>query len=463
VEINDSIIDAVNGRFGDFTGHLDIRPDVAIVNDEARSYIARLTDRFDIIQVSMIDTFAATAAGAYVLAEHSLYTVEAWRNFIEHLSPAGVLTFSRWYSPKMPFEAYRLTSLARKTLEQEGVRNPRKHLVFVASDPSSGLPQGIGTLLLGKNPFSDADLDAIDRITRDMGFHVILSPRQALDSTLEALASGKDLDAFVARYPINISAPTDDSPFFLHMLRLGDVFNFDIWRRGDLDYIAQPVIKLVGLLIIVLWLTAICVVIPLRRTTSTAQRRAALPMTLFFASIGIGYMLIEISQMQRLVVFLGHPTYSLTTVLFSLLVSSGIGSFLSERFTGAGEVRRTVPLFGVMLATLIVFGAITPTLIRLMQTQPTTIRVLVAVGLLAPVGFMLGMAFPIGMNLAKIRSDNLGPWLWGINGATSVCASVLAVVIGMNWGISTSFWIGCVTYMFAVLSYLWASWKMKQQ
>jgi hypothetical protein len=174
-------------------------------------------------------------------------------------------------------------------------------------------------------------------------------------------------------------------------------------------------------------------------------------------------MMVEVSQMQRLIMFLGHPTYSLSTVLFSLLVSSGIGSFLSERVTGASEVRWTVLWFAVMIGTLVAFGAITPKLIRLMQTQPTTVRILVAVGLLAPVGLMLGTAFPLGMNLAKISSDGLGPWLWGINGATSVCASVLTMVIGMNWGISTSFWIGCCAYIVAALSFLWASSMVKQK
>ena len=247
------------------------------------------------------------------------------------------------------------------------------------------------------------------------------------------------------------------------MLRPGDVSNYGIWRRGDLDYIARPVINLVCLLIIVIWLTIICVIVPLRRTSNTDLKKAALPLTLFFASIGTGFMMVEVSQMQRLIVFLGHPTYSLTTVLFSLLVSSGIGSFLSERVTGAIKVRWTVLWFAVMVGTLVAFGTITPKIIRLMQTQPTTDRILVAVGLLAPVGLVLGTAFPLGMNLAKTSSDGLAPWLWGINGATSVCASVLTVLIGMNWGISTSFWIGCCAYIIAALSFLWALSKVKQE
>src|SRR4029434_8928130 len=112
VEINEGIIDLVNRRFGDFTGHLDRDPRVRFVNDQARSYRARLQDRADIIQISLIDTWAATASGAFVLTENSLYTVEAWDLFLEHLSDHGVLSVSRWFFDSRPGEVYRLTSLA---------------------------------------------------------------------------------------------------------------------------------------------------------------------------------------------------------------------------------------------------------------------------------------------------------------------------------------------------------------
>src|SRR6185295_11229342 len=130
VEINESIIDLVNRRFGDFTGHLDRDPRVQFVNDEARSYIARSPDRYDLIQISLIDTWAATAAGAFVLSENSLYTLEAWQTFLNHLEPNGVLTFSRWYFP-LPGQVYRLTSIATAALMDLGIKQPRDHIIVV--------------------------------------------------------------------------------------------------------------------------------------------------------------------------------------------------------------------------------------------------------------------------------------------------------------------------------------------
>ncbi|MEE8177429.1 MAG: hypothetical protein V3T65_05490, partial [Acidobacteriota bacterium] len=131
VEINEDILGAVNGRFGEFTGHLDQNPKVTFVNDEARSYISRQQERFDIIQVSLIDTWAATAAGALVLTENSLYTLEAWKLFLERLTPRGVLSFSRWYHESRPSQFYRLTALATTSLLQSGVSNPRDHIVII--------------------------------------------------------------------------------------------------------------------------------------------------------------------------------------------------------------------------------------------------------------------------------------------------------------------------------------------
>ncbi|MCX5696573.1 MAG: hypothetical protein NTU54_01135 [Candidatus Omnitrophica bacterium] len=222
VEINKDIIDIVNQRFGDFTGHLNKNPKVFFINDEARSYTVRSKDKFGIIQVSLIDTWAATASGAFVLAENSLYTTEAWKIFLEHLTSNGILTFSRWYLRDNPGEVYRLTSLASASLMKLGVKDPRNHIVIVKCmlGMSKDKPDGIGTILISKEPFSGKELDIIEKIAGDMQFDVVLTPRFSIDSTFATLASGNDLDKFTAKYPINISAPTDRAkrsftPFYI--------------------------------------------------------------------------------------------------------------------------------------------------------------------------------------------------------------------------------------------------------
>jgi hypothetical protein len=459
VEINRAIIDAVNQRFGDFTGHLDRNHKVTFVNDEARSYITRLNDTFDIIQVSLIDSWAATTAGAFTLTENSLYTIEAWKVFLDHLNPDGVLTFSRWYFRDSPGEVYRLTSLASASLTQLGIDNPRNHIVVVRHmdrEDGSDAPDGIGTILVSKKPFSDTDLDTIKQITNEMQFDLVLSPRFALDSTYATIASGKDLDTFTARFPINISAPTDDSPFFFHMLRLRDIFDRELWDQGVMSFNMKAVYVLGALLITVGGLTILCIIVPLILTTKKVKLRGAMPFLIFFATIGLGFMLVEISQMQRLIIYLGHPTYGLSVVLFALLLSSGIGSYSTQKISNLGMKGSASARLVFLLCAIILFGKLTPYAIHVSQGAMTIHRVLVAIGILFPMGLFMGMAFPLGMKIASKKSASITPWLWGINGATSVCASVLAVVIALSLGISTVFWAGFSCYVVALTAFVWA-------
>jgi hypothetical protein len=455
VEINPSILELVNGRFGDFTGHLDRDPRVRFVNDEARSYLARMRDPVDLIQISLIDTWAATASGAFVLTENSLYTLEAWANFLNRLTPRGVLSVSRWYYADRPGEVYRSAVLAATTLQKRGVKRPGDHFVIVRArpTPTKDAPDGIGTILVSPAPFSAGDLDALDAVAARLQFEVVQSPRISRDETFAAIADGERLPALLQNYPLDISAPTDDSPFFFHMLRMRDVFNLQRWRdQGIVSFNMKAVGVLGVLLATVTLMTAACILLPLVRTRRTVDLRGAAPHLVYFAAIGFGFMLVEISQLQRLTIFLGHPAYSLSVVLFSLLVSSGVGSLATGRIADHQAGHATRQRLLITLAVLVVFGIATPAITHRFEGADTPLRILIAVGILLPVGFCLGMAFPLGMRLALQRSPSIAPWLWGVNGATSVCASVLAVVIAIGAGISAAFWVGAFCYLGALLA-----------
>ena len=460
VEINGSILDVLNAHFGEFTGRLDRDPRVTFVNDEARSYIARQQQRFNILQISLIDTWAATGAGAFVLSEHSLYTSEAWQLFLDRLTPQGLLSVSRWYFDPRPDETYRVTALAVSALARRGITRPRDHLAIIRHATGADgqvAPLGVSTLLVSPSPLSNADLDALEAAARRFRFDIVVSPRHPGAPMFEALTSGRDPAPLYAQFPVNIAPPTDDNPFFFHTLRLRDIFQRDVWRRGIGGYAAnvQAVGVLGVLLLTVIGLTALCIVVPLVLTTDRRVLAGNAPLFVFFASIGFGFMLVEISQMQRLIVFLGHPTYGLSVVLFAMLASSGLGSLVTGRFTAQGS-RLAVPLVA-LLAILTVFGAATPPVIRAFAAATTPVRITVAILLLFPIGFLMGMAFPLGMRAATGRAPALTPWLWGINGATSVCASVVAVAIALHWGIAASFWTGVVCYVMATVSLMKAS------
>jgi hypothetical protein len=458
VEINRNIIDSVNREFGHFTGYLNEDPRVTFVNDEARSWIARQDREFDILQISLIDTWAATTAGAFVFTENALYTVEAWEIFLDHLTPHGVLTVSRWYFADGPGEVYRLTALASTALMRQGIANPRDHIVIVRvkGNKGAGDPDGVGTILVSQEPFSKHDLDTIETVAQRMQFEIVLSPRIALNENFVRIASGQDLAAFTASFPINIAPPTDNNPFFFHMLRLGDVFSPSLQYQGVTSYNMNAVAILGILLAIVIGLTLVFIIVPLVLRGDRTSLRGSFPLLLYFAGIGFGFMLVEISQMQRLTVFLGHPTYGLSVVLFTVLLSSGLGSFLTRRVHDPEQENVVMVLLSALLGMLVIFGTVTPALTHFFQESSTLLRILVAVGILFPLGLFMGMAFPLGMKLAAARSEALTPWLWGINGSTSVCASVLAVAIALMAGISASFWMGVICYSIAVVAFSWA-------
>ena len=456
VELNKDVIKTVNGKFGDFTGHLDRRPDVTFANDEARSYIARDPRRVDVLQISLIDTWAATAAGAFVLSENSLYTSEAWNLFLRHLTDDGLLSVSRWYFRDRPAELYRLATLAMTALRSVTAR-PRDQVVIVrnmqvANRPE--LPDGVGTLLVRRTPFSSTDLDAIDTRCADLGFEVVLSPRVALDPLFVQLLDPSQMDAVARAYPVDIRPPTDNSPFFFNMLRLRDVFRWQLLDLGKQSNNMKAVATLAVLLVTVSVLTALCILLPLSVTARRTDFTGARPLLTFFIAIGLGFMLIETSQMQRLIIALGHPTYGLTVVLFALLLSSGVGSYLTagmgqDRGGSSGVAR----LLG-LVAVLALFGLLTPGIARWSEAATTPIRIAAAVAVLFPPGLAMGMAFPLGMQLAARRAAALTPWLWGLNGAASVLASVLGVCIALNWSISAAFWTGWFCYVAALAAFV---------
>ena len=215
----------------------------------------------------------------------------------------------------------------------------------------------------------------------------------------------------------------------------------------------------------VIVLTAACIVLPLmlarppeprdfsRGANGEDRTNAGIAWhVLYFAAIGFGFMLVEISQVQRLAIFLGHPVYSLSVVLFSLLLSSGIGSLSTARLSDRQRASTTVLL--LLVTVLVTFGGVTPLVITHFEAASTATRIAVSIAILLPIGFFMGMAFPIGMRQALTQVPSIAPWLWGVNGAASVCASVLVVVIALGAGISAAFWIGTGCYVIALAGVL---------
>jgi predicted membrane-bound spermidine synthase len=455
IELNNDILKVITEKYADFTGNIHKNPAVRLVNDEARSYLERTDEKFDIIQISLIDTWAATSAGAFVLSENSLYTTQAWKVFLQHLTPTGVLSCARWYYRDRQDETHRIVSLAASALREVGItENPQAHLFLLTNlhaDAKGYTPDmGIGTLLVSKTAYSPEDIKTINQFAKDQELVVVLSPESCKDETLRSIL-GPNAKEFIANHPLNIAAPTDDSPFFFQMAKLST------WMKPELattvtSYMNMIAIStLMALLCIVTFLTAVCIVIPLAMTAHKYPVKAASPLLTYFCFIGFGYMFVEISQMQRLAIFLGHPTYGLFVVLFTFLLSSGLGSYMTHWLEN--KVKPEL-LLALLLVALVVFGLATPMALAAAETASMPVRIATTVGLLFPIGLLMGASFPLGMKLATPRFEAMTPWFWGLNGATTVCASVLAVVIAIGFGITIAYYTGVVCYLLAVFAFV---------
>jgi len=415
--------------------------------DEARSWFARTEQTFDVIQMSLIDTWAATGAGAFTLSENGLYTVEAWRIFLSRLTPDGVFTVSRWYAPGAINETGRMISLAMATAFEIGLTEPLRHIMLVSSG-------SIATLVLSRTPFSSSHLDLLEHAATAMGYSVLVSPRTAPASDvlrrIMACGSREELEQYTGRLDLDLTPSTDERPFFFNQLPLYHPIKTARLALATLGTgVASGNLLATSTLLMLFLLSGIAVVvtivIPLRPALLEIGRTLASAGTAYFFLIGVGFMSTEIGLVQRLSVFLGHPIYALSIVLFSLILTTGGGSLLSDRLplnTGIKFAVWAVVLGGY----LFVLPYWLPTVVLAYDSATLIVRALLCVAVITPAGMLMGYGFPTGMRLISAIDSGPTPWFWGINGAASVLASTLAVACSIAFGINTTLLIGAMCY-----------------
>ena len=437
IEINPAIFEVLTDKFAEFSGHLDRQPGVSLVNAEARSYINHSPERYDLVQISLIDTWAATAAGGLTLTENRLYTVEAWDDFYRALNPGGLLSVSRWYEPDTHRgEFYRLVAIAASALQRRGVPADQLSQHVVALNVGS-----VVTVISRPDAFTAAQWQAARGKIEAQGFKILLGPDVGFDAVTSTLLSGRADAAFFDSLPQNIAPSTDDNPFFFYTARIGGIATSpsNAFTNNNSAVSITLALVLAALLACVVY-----IVVPFIRLARTMPLSTLTPPVAYFSAIGVGFMLIEISQMQRLMVFLGHPVYGLGVVLFTILLFGGIGSTT----VGANPPRpgavigRTVAL----LATLVAAGWLTPLVTTWARSETTEMRILVSVLLLSPPAFCMGMMFPLGLSIWR-RHENLLPFFWSANGITSMLASALGMALSIEFGIARTYALGACCYV----------------
>jgi len=456
VEVNPAVIDAVRGPFADFAGHLYDRPDVEVVVADARGYIERSPTRYDVIQASLIDTWAAGGSGAFALSENSLYTREAFEGYYRHLSDRGYLTVSRWYLPGRPAETLRLVSTGMAGWAASGVVDPRDHVAVVSIAHSGAQTEGLATALFKRTPFTEADSARLVQAAQDLGFNVIYVPHMATQELVPSeevgtFIAGPDHAGFVAAYALDISPATDNRPFFFNLVLLGDLLDDSLSGSGVYRTSMEAILILFAVigvsLVFGVGLMGVLMAVSARRSRQgVAPARPSAALLGYFCALGLAFMLIEIPTIQKFTVYLGRPVYSLAVVLFALLLFSGLGSLWSGRWPEARVAERIRQAFAALFVVVLVHPILSGAVLQATLGWALGPRMGVAVLLIGVLGFLMGIPFPTGIRWAGTHRPGVVPWLWAINGVASVLGSALATALAIHLGFRATAALAAVIY-----------------
>ena len=461
IEINPIIANTImRGRYATYSKHLYQRSDVHIQVTDGRSYLRSTTEQFDVVQMTLVDTWASTAAGAFALSENNLYTVEAFREYFQHLRPDGMIAITRWEFHE-PREALRVVAVAMDALHRLGVANPTRH--FIVASQGALDEDGIPVVVLAKKtPFTAAEESAVKaHLATYSDLHLLYLPSAPERNPFADLIASNDPYAFARGYAYNVAPVNDNAPFFFFTLKPGQILGNESLQAGVDWKVNLGVLVLLLVLVISLVAVVAFLILPLA-LHGGRTRQSPLPL-LYFVAVGLGYILVEIAFIQRFVLFLGHPTYALTVVIFLLMLSSGVGSLFSRHWLPRTELA-WMPITLVVVALLLdVFFL--PHWLAAWVGFAFDYRLLASAFLLVPLGFLMGMPFPTGLRALAAKpgvevpglevpaqsEDNAVEWAWAMNAAASVLGSVLAMVIAIQFGLTITLACGVAAYLLALL------------
>ncbi len=447
IEVNSAMVDITARKLDWFSGFSRI-PGFSLHMEEGRSFLTRSGERFDLIQASLVDTWAATSAGAMTLSENALYTVDGWRVFYQHLKPGGVIAFSRWIAGPESTETPRLYAVARATLMAEGVSSPDAHIAIIQSGP-------VATLLASSRPFSPEDIRKLKSIIEEYSFQPLILPGEPiLAPPFRPIAAARNLHelaALRASGDVDISPPFDVSPYFFNSVHIPNLIS--LFRKGETGSNVRAILFLLTFMLAAVVLVLAAVILPAALANSrAAATKPLVGSVVYFIAIGVGFILAEMAMMQQLSIFLGHPIYSMVVVLSGLILSAGAGSLASDRLRLNASWHSRLPAIASLLTILAYSQLVMPVVHSFVAAQLWQ-RVLISLALVLPCGFVLGFCFPVGMRWLRLLAQERNlPWMWALNGAAGTLGTFLAILISMDWSIGICVLTSAACYLLAGLA-----------
>ena len=459
VEINPIIAhNIMQQRFPDLSRRLYFRPELHLFIEDGRSFVRRSTEKYQVLQATLVDTWASTAAGAFALSENNLYTTDAFRDYLNHLTDDGLMVFTRW-GFKPPRESLRLLSLAIEALGETGQpgrsRNEAWKHVVVLRDYAQNINAfgALDTVMIFRKPLGDADIAMVKAALSQTNLRALYLPGDAPSNEFGELLMRADPQTFWQSYRYNVTPVDDDRPFFFYTVQPQDVLNF--LKPGGLsaDY---KINRALPLLFEVLGISVLAILVvlafpPLLLGDRLPAEKGVRGFLLYFVCIGAGYILIQVALIQKFVLFLGHPTYALTVIIFSMLISSGLGSFWSRRLIGQSNNagRLSAVLIGVAI-TVSALAYLAAPVSELGVGWPLPLKALATVCMIAPAGFLMGIPFPTGLMRLERTFPQAVRWAWALNAAASVLGSAAAICLAIYIGLRATVLTGAFLYLAAL-------------
>lgn len=495
IELNPVTHGLLLDEYADYSGRVAYEPNVNYELGDGRSFVERSDKEFDLVWFPAPDSYAASnaaSAGAFVLSESYLYTSDAIEASLEKLTDGGIIAtqFGEFSYEERPYRTARYVSTARKALEDRGVapEDVADH-IMVATSPTAVGATVYSTILVSATPFTDEEVQRFESqvefmasATSDDGLaqgvtlrHAPGSPNdgtpvsqilhlphdvpdgcQPSETNPECVSLGQWYDDF----GYDVTPITDDAPYFWNFARPGNVLRQMDQSLDPLETLdpesgigERVLLLLVGIAIVFALMFLILPFLAIRKDWKELPRKPV--SALYFSCLGMGFLFFEITLIQRLTLFLGYPTYSLTVTLASVLVFTGVGALLSERVAHRGWKVGLV-ILGLLAILTVFYELALPEVIDATFGLGLAARVVIAFLMMAPLGLCLGMFMPLGLGAVGRLNPHLAreyvAWGWAVNGFASVVGSVLTTLLSMTFGFRTVMVIALCVYGVAILA-----------
>lgn len=461
-ESNPLLLRVVRDQFGVFSGGIYEKQTWPVLG---RSWLRTGRKSFDLIDISLTD---ASPSASFGISEDYRFTVEAFAEYLDHLKPGGFISLNLYIFPPPRIEL-RLLNTVVSTLKELGTGDAGEHVLALRS-------WGSICILVKKTPVTPSEVEALRKFAESRRFDLIHYPGIREDesnrfvkmasneyfSAFRSILSSDTRERFTDDYLFDIRPTRDNSPFFHHYLKLRNIREIYSMMGEKWQFFVEEGYILPVVFVQVLLLSLLLILLPAISGAATStqgkEQNISSPgrgfvLLPYFAFLGIGYMLVEIVLIQKVILPLENPPYAVATVLASMLVSSGLGSIASQN----SRTLQSPPAALLTAFIVLTYSLLLPLISTAIAPWSMSLKIPTVFLILLPPGFLMGIPFPAGLRILGEREAGLIPWAWAINGCLSVLAPVLTVMLAMVLGFKIVFWLGALAYAAAEVTLRLAS------